>query len=215
MNPFLATLAKDARRELRSKEGLQAGIVLVGLFFVLYLFAFTDLQGHRLATLALWTPLVYGSAALAGHSLATEADRGTLDILRAMPVPVAWHGISRTLLTLGLLVLLTAFTYAVAIVGFRMPSATGLLPVLALAAIGLSIIGTLAGGLAAQARGRGILMPILVIPLAAPLLQSGVQATQDALAGQVDTTPLLIMAGYDLIVAGLAWILWPFVLEAD
>ena len=84
-----AILWKDLHRELRSKEAVQAGVVLVLLFFVLDLFTFTNLSNApQAATAALWAPILYGSAALSARSLASETDRGTLDLLRGAPVPL-------------------------------------------------------------------------------------------------------------------------------
>jgi len=209
-----ALLWKDARRELRSKESLQTGLVLVGLFAVVYLFSGTSLEG-RLAALALWIPLVFATAALTGRGLAAEADRGTLEWLRSLPVSPALHGVSRTLVDLVLAAGLTAATLLVLRYGFAVPVGAPLLLVAALGVWGLTVVGALTAGLAAQARSRELLLPILLVPAAAPLLQSGMAATLDALTGSIDRTPLLLMAGYDLVATGIAWLLWPFVLEAD
>ncbi len=208
-------LWKDVRRELRGKESLQAGAVLVGLLFLLYLFALTDLQTPRLAAIAIWTPILYGTAALSGRGMATEVQRGTLDLLRSAPVPTAWHGWSRTLVNLVLTAILAAFTLLLGAVGFLLPLSPALWLVVALAAIGLSVAGSLAGALAAQARASEVLMPILLVPVAAPLVQAGVVATFAALAGEIDRPAVLLMAGYDIIIFGVAWLLWPFALDTD
>lgn len=209
-----ALLAKDLRRELRSKESLQAGVVLVGLFFLLFLFTGGAFEG-RLAAVALWSPLLYGAAALTGRGLASEQDRGTLDWLVSLPVARAAHGWSRTIVALLLLALLGALTLTLAVAGFGVPFSLELVLVLALAVIGLALVGSLSGGLAAQAKARDILAPILLIPVAAPLVQAGVAATLEAVSGTADATALLLMAGYDLVAFGACWLLWPFVLEAD
>lgn len=206
---------KDLRREVRSKESLQAGLVLVGLFFVLYLFAITDLQDPVLAAVAVWTPILYGTAALSARGMGSEVDRGTLAWLRSAPVPVAWHGWSRTLVNLGLTAMLAAIALLLGAAGFLMPLNGPMWLVAGLAVVGLAIAGTLAGGLAAQARGREVLMPILLIPVAAPLVQAGIAATFAAMDGDIDRSAILLMAGYDIIIAGLAYLLWPFALESD
>ncbi len=210
-----AILWKDARRELRSKESLQAGLVLVGLFFVLYLFALTDLQNDRLAAIAMWTPILYGTAALAGRGLASEVDRGTLALLQTAPVPAALHGWSRTLINLVLTAILAGFSLLLGAAGFLLPLSPGIWLTAALGVIGLTTVGTLAGALASQARAREVLMPILLIPIAAPLLQSAIAATLDILNGGDGRAALLLMAGYDIIAVGAAWFLWPFALESD
>jgi heme exporter protein B len=216
---FTALLWKDARRELRTRDSLQAGSVLVLLFLILDLFAFPTLQGfERAATAALWTPLLYGAGALAGRGFAAEADRGTLDLLRLAPVPLAFHGIARTLLSFGLIAVLALLTAAAAGALFAVPLGWPLAAALTLSSLGLAIVGTLLGALAAQARSREVLLPLLLVPAVAPLLQSGVEATFRAISGagwSALQTPLLLMGGYDLIAAGVAWLLWPLVLEGD
>jgi heme exporter protein B len=216
---FAALLWKDLRREARGKEALQAGIVLLGLFLVLDLFAFPTLQGSpRAAAAALWTPLLYGGAALTGRGFAAEADRGTLDLLRSAPVPLLWHGLSRA----AVHALLTA---ALALLGlggvwllFGIAAPWPVVAILLLAAAGIAVAGTATSALAAQARGREVLLPILLIPILAPLLQAGLRATIAGLdgAGLADLRlPLLLMAGYDLVAAGAAILVLPIALEGD
>lgn len=211
---FQALLAKDVARELRSKESLQAGLVLVGLFFLLFLFTGGAFEG-RLAVVALWTPLLYGGAALTGRGWASEQDRGTMEWLMSLPVAAHLHGWSRTLVGLLLMLLLAALSLFLAVVGFGVPFSWPLAAVMALAATGLSLIGNLGGALAAQAKAREILAPILLIPVAAPLVQAGVHATIQVLDGQAPGTAGLLMIGYNLVALGACWLLWPFVLEAD
>ncbi|HUR60976.1 MAG TPA: heme exporter protein CcmB [Candidatus Thermoplasmatota archaeon] len=210
---------KDLRREARGKEALQAGLVLLGLFLVLDLFAFPTLQGSpRAAAAALWTPLLYGGAALTGRGFAAEADRGTLDLLRSAPVPLLWHGLSRTLVHALLAVLLALLAWAGLwlLFGIAVPLAVG--AVLLLAAMGIAVAGTLTSALAAQARSREVLLPILLIPVLAPLLQAGLRATIAGLDGATMPDlrlPLLLMVGYDLLAMGAAVLLLPIALEGD
>jgi heme exporter protein B len=216
---FAAVLWKDARLEARGKESLQAALVLVALFLLVDLYAFSSLDGQPdVAAAVLWVPLVFGSAALAARSFAGEADRGTLALLRSAPVPLAWHGWSRTLVHLVLIAILAAAATLLAAGLFATTLSPLLLVVLALAVPGLAIVATLASALAAQARMRDALLPILLVPVLAPLLHSGIEATRIALADGAWTdarAALLLMLGYDLIAAGVAWLLWPVVLEDD
>ena len=216
---FASILWKDARRELRQKEGLQAGLVLVLLFLLLDLFAFPTLaDAPRAAAAALWVPLLFGAAAVAGRGFAAENDLGTIDLLRAIPAPLGHHGWSRTALHAGLLALLAFATVALLAALFAVPLTVALLAIAGLAVVGLAIVGTLASAIAAQARSREVLLPMLMVPVLAPLMQAGLEATIQALQGAtIDQVrvPLLLMAGYDLLAAGVAWLLWPMVLEGD
>lgn len=216
---FAAVLWKDVRLEARGKESLQAALVLVALFLLVDLYAFTSLEGQpEVGAAVLWVPLVFGSAALAARSFAGEADRGTLALLRSAPVPLAWHGWSRTLVHLALIGILATATMALAAGLFATAVSPLLVAVLVLAVPGLAVVATLASALAAQARMRDALLPILLVPVLAPLLHAGIEATVSALAGASweDARPaLLLMAGYDLVALGVAWLLWPVVLEDD
>jgi heme exporter protein B len=214
-----ALLWKDARREWRGREALQAGLVLVLLFAAVDLLSFRSLAGaHATAAALLWTPLVFGAGAVAGRGLAAEADQGTLDLLRSAPVSVGLHGWSRTLLHFVLLLLLGGAAWLVLGWLFALPAPLGLAVVLGLAAVGLAVLATLAAALAVQARARDAILPVLLVPAAFPLLQAGLAATTALLSGAsvADArAPLLAMAGYDLLAAGAAWLLWPIVLEGE
>ncbi len=216
---FGALVWKDLHRELRSKEAMQAGLVLVLLFLVLDILSFRTLAGEpATAAAVLWIPLLYGAAAVVGRGFVSEVDRGTLDLLRSAPVPIASHGWSRTLVHLVLLVLLAAFTFIVAAALFALPIVVGVAAALALGAVGLAVVATLTSALAAQARSRDMLLPILLIPVAIPLLQAGLAATTAALRGDplwAYQSPLLLMAAYDMFAIGFAWFLWPIVLEGE
>lgn len=216
---FAALLWKDARREARGKEALQAAAVLAALFLLVDLFALRALDEEpRMAAVVLWTPLVFAAAALVARGFAGEADRGTLALLRSAPVPLAWHGWSRTLVHLALVAGLAAVTVLLAAGLFALPLSATLLVAVGLGLPGLAIVGTLASALAAQARMRDALLPVLLVPVLAPLLQAGLEATRLALEGAslADArAALLLMLGYDLAALGVAWLLWPVVLEAD
>lgn len=216
---FAALLWKDARREARGKESVQAALVLAALFLLVDLFAFSSLADQpRMAAAVLWVPLVFAAAALVARGFAAEADKGTLALLRTAPVPVAWHGWSRTVVHLALVGLIAGLTLGLAAALFAFQVSAVLAATIALAVPGIAVAGTLASALAAQARMRDALLPVLLVPVLAPLLQAGVEATRLALQGATfpEARPaLLLMAAYDLVAVGVAWLLWPVVLEGD
>lgn len=216
---FRALLQKDVRREVLTREAIQAAFVVVLLFGIAFLFAYPRLDDDpRAAGLLLWLPLLFGGVTSAGRAFALEADAGVLPLLRQAPVPLGMHGVVRTLLQAALTLVLASAVLAVGAVGWDVPASGPVLAVLAMAALGIATVGTLAGALAAQARVRDLLLPVLAVPVLIPLLQAGIPATLDALAGSGwgEVRPALAaMAGYDVIAAGAAWLLWPHALEAD
>ncbi|MEK6984954.1 MAG: heme exporter protein CcmB [Candidatus Thermoplasmatota archaeon] len=214
-----ALLWKDARRELRGKESIAAGAVLVLLFFVLNLLAFPTLTGEpRTAAVVLWTPILYATGALAGRAWAAEADRGTLELLRSAPVPLLAHGLSRWLINLAVTLGLGLASLAVAAALFALPLTLAVVVPILLGSFGLSVVASLTAAISAQARSRDILLPILLVPTAAPLLQAGIHATLSGLAGAplaAAQTSLLILAGYSLLALGASLLLWPILLEGE
>lgn len=212
-------LWKDARNEMRRKEGVTAGSVLVLLFLVVDMLIFPDLAGEpRAATAVLWTPLIFATAALLGRGFAAEHEQGSLEWLRSAPVSPLAIGASRTLIDGALTLWVAVLAWGGAGLLFGIAAGPALALVGLLAVLGLAVVGTLAGALATQAEARALLLPILLVPALAPLLIAGVDATLIALAGGTiaDARPaLLLMAGYDVLAIGVAWLLWPVVLEGD
>ena len=79
-----------------------------------------------------------------------------------------------------------------------------LLPVLPLVAIGLAALGTLAGDLADNLTERMSVGPLLVLPLALPLLLGATQVLQGARYGRSPWPWLLLVFTVDLVVLAAA-----------
>lgn len=81
-----------------------------------------------------------------------------------------------------------------------------LVVVLPLVAIGLAVLGTLAGALTQGLAGRTTLGPLLVVPLALPLLLAATQIAEATRYGRLPWNWLALLALVDLV-AGLAVVL--------
>jgi heme exporter protein B len=89
-------------------------------------------------------------------------------------------------------------------------------PVLVLGTTGYAVIGTLLAAIAVHTRAREVLLPILLLPLAVPLLLAAVRATEGIIAG----APFVEIAGwvrllgaYDLIMIAIALVTFDGVVE--
>lgn len=103
-------------------------------------------------------------------------------------------------------VLLLAFELAVlpvAVIVYDPPldSWPWLVPVLPLVAIGLAVLGTLAGALTQGLAGRTTLGPLLVVPLALPLLLAATQTAEATRYGRPPWNWLALLALVDLVAA--------------
>jgi heme exporter protein B len=110
------------------------------------------------------------------------------------------------MLVLGVLVLgAVGILFAVDIGGAWLPLAVTVL----LGAIGIAAVGTFYAGVTVRLRAREVMLPLLMLPVLAPLLLGAVKATAAALAGDPFGELgawLQLLAAFDVImvVAGAA-----------
>jgi heme exporter protein B len=193
--------------------------VVSTLFFagvVLLLFGFAlGPDAARLAAAApglLWLAVVFAGILAVGRLHLLETDDGALEQLALYPVSrraiyagkmLAGFGV---MLVIGLLVLAAVgILFAIDVVGAWLP----LVLAVVLGALGVAAVGTFYAGLTVRLRAREVMLPLLMLPVLAPLLLSAVKATAAALAGdpfgEVGAWLQLLVA-FDIImlVAGLA-----------
>ena len=85
--------------------------------------------------------------------------------------------------------------------------ATALVAAVVLANLGLAAVGTLLAAMAAASRARELLLPLLLLPLAIPIVVGGVVASISDDPGRF----LGFLALYDLIFAILSWASFEYV----
>ena len=102
----------------------------------------------------------------------------------------------------GLIMATVAGTLVLPVIVFydyRPPSGAGLMaPVIVLAAAGLAMLGTLAGDVTIGLRARTSLAPLLMAPLAVPLLMGASQSLENLVAGKSIITWVLVLVIADL-----------------
>ncbi|NMR21054.1 heme exporter protein CcmB [Cellulomonas fimi] len=101
---------------------------------------------------------------------------------------------------------------AVALYDPRIPGWPALLLVLPLVAVGLAALGALAGAVSAGVPGRAVLGPLLVVPLAVPLLLGATQVIEAAKYARAPW-PWLVLMGLAGLLALLATVLTARALE--
>lgn len=221
--PFLKTVwsivRKDLRMELRSRELVSS----MGLFALLSILIFSfALELDRIArgeaiSGVLWVTVVFASILGLNRSLAMERDGGNLDAMLIAPI-------DRTAIFGGKLVGNFIFTLTVGLV--LLPVMTilynvnlvrpSLLAILFLGTLGFSTVGTLLATMTVQTRARESLLPIVMLPIALPVLLSAVRASTSILTG----APLedwiawpQILAVVDIVYLILCFLLFEYVIE--
>ena len=177
---------KDLRIELRSRVLLNQVLPFAAIVMVLFAFALDkDDLLTRVAPGLVWLATLFSMLVVVQRSFAVEAADGALDALRTAGVPAQGIFFGKAIaLALQLLVLETLlFAAAFVLYSSRFSgSGVALLITSALAAsCGLGVVGTLYGGLTTGTKGRESLLPLLLLPVVAPVLIGATRATEAAL----------------------------------
>jgi len=197
---FIAILARELRLSLRHG----ADTLAVLLFFLLTAALFPLAIGPAPETLGHIAPgIVWVCALLAAllpldRLFGADFEDGSLDHLLLSGLPPSAVALAKTAahwLVTGLPLLLSATPLAAML---RLPEAAlpallaGLLPGTML----LSLLGTAGAAVVLGARRGGVLLPLLVLPLATPVLIFGVAAADAASAGLSPRPHLLLLAAF-------------------
>lgn len=134
------------------------------------------------------------------------------DLLALLGVDPAARFLARTLTGAGLLALFQFALAPVAVVLYN-PDLTGwlwLLVLVPLVALGLATLGTAAGNLTRGVRTRAMLGPLVVLPLALPLLIGASQLLEGAVYVRAATPWLVLVLTCDLLLllVGLVTATW-------
>jgi len=184
----LAIARKDALAELRGRHATVSTLFFAAVVLLLFGFALGP-DSARLAAAApglLWLAVVFAGVLAVNRLHLLETDDGALEQLALYPVArraiyagKALAGFAAMLL-LGLLVLgAVGVLFAVDIAGAWLP----LLATVVLGALGVAAVGTFYAGVTVRLRAREVMLPLLMLPVLAPLLLGAVKATSAALAG--------------------------------
>jgi len=213
-------LAKELRLEFRARELLNATIVFALVVVVLFSFSFdpTSAESRRLGPGLLWIAFLFAGSLMLHPSFGREQANQTLDALRMAPISPFGLLLGKILanflfLSAAEVILVPVFAvlYNVSLAGV----VGRLAIVLAMGTAGLCITGTVFSAIAAHARMRELLLPLLLLPTLAPLLIAAVEATASLFAERpaMDTTWLAILAGFDIVFLTASWLLSDFLLE--
>jgi heme exporter protein B len=187
--------AKDLRIERRSRVLLNqvlpfAGVTMVMFAFALDARAVRDSEGQVAGVLELvapglvWLATLFSLLVLVQRAFAVESDDGALDALRVAGVDASAIFWGKSVALAVQLMVLEAVLVVTAILLYGAELRLGGIALLAIslttATCGLACVGTLYGGLTAGFSGRETLLPLLVLPVVAPVLIGATRAVESA-----------------------------------
>lgn len=210
----LAIARKDALSELRGRHATVSTLFFAAIVLLLFGFALGP-DSARLAAAApglLWLAVVFAGLLAVNRLHLLETDDGALEQLALYPVSrraiyagKALGGLA-VMLLLGVLVLGAVGILFAVDIGAAWPA---LLLTVILGALGVAAVGTFYAGITVRLRAREVMLPLLMLPVLAPLLLAAVKATAAALAGDPlgelgAWLQLLVAFDVLMLVAGLA-----------
>ncbi len=216
----LAIVQKDLSAEFRSRELLSAMLVFSMLVILIFNFALElDIKVRQSVTAGvLWTTFAFAGTLGLNRSMAVEKDRGCMDGLLLAPVDRAAIFFGKAISNLAFMLIVEAIVlplYALLYNEVRIFQLS-FLGVILLGSIGYIAVGTLLSAMSVQTRTRDVLLPILLFPVAVPVLLASVKASGGLLNNATFAeilTPLNLLIVYDVIFIAVAFMVFDFVVE--
>lgn len=215
----MAIVAKDVAAELRSKETLSTLLVFALMVVVVFNFAF-ELRVENVRQIApgvLWVAFTFSGVLALNRSFVLEREEDCIEGLRLTPVDrgVIYVGkfLGNTLFMLAAeacILPLFAVLFDVSVLN------PALWLIVVLGTVGFAAVGTLFAAMAVNTRAREAMLPLLLFPIAVPVLIAATKATGQALDGQALSeiySWLRLLVAFDLIFTILAWLGFEYVLE--
>jgi heme exporter protein B len=211
---------KEIRAEMRTRELLQTTVTFVIIVVVLFSFAFepSAAEARRYGPGLLWIALLFAGSLMLNPSFAKEQTNDTIYALRMAPVSPFSIYLGKMLANLLFLAITEAVLLPVFAVLYNVslwPVLGRLIMVLFLGTFGIAVTGTVFSAVAAQARMREVLLPLLLLPVLVPLLIASVEATAELLAETpaLDRTWVAVLVAFDIVFFATAWLLSDYLLE--
>ncbi len=212
---------KDLVSELRSRENLSS--MLFFAFIVLMIFSFSfpmdRPEARNLMPGLIWVAFGFTGIIGLGKSFAGELQNDCIENLQISPIPHGAVYLGKLLANLLFISIVELLLFPMFVVFFNL-EVLGKIPlilgVFLLGTLGLSAVGTLFSAMTAQVRAREVMFPILLFPLAVPVMIGAVEATRGAMGGD----PLALyrhwidlLVVYDLIFTVVSFWAFEWILE--
>jgi heme exporter protein B len=183
----LLVAGKDLRIERRSRVALQQVAPFAVIVIVLFAFALDPDRGvlARFAAGLFWISVLFTALLAVQRSQAIESADGVRDATRISGLDPAGVFLGKAIAVAVQLVVLEVLLGAgvVLLYGVDVEGIGTLLATMVAATAGLAAAGSLYAALAAGLRVRETLLPLLLLPVVAPVLIAATRASESALAG--------------------------------
>ncbi len=227
--------AKDFRIEGRAREVLPPMTIFVLTVMLLLAFALppNSRVNERVAFLAgsvpladvlagfLWVTVLFAGLIGFARLFELEKEESAMDALLLVPLDRSGLFLAKGVVNFTFLSLIETVTVPTFVVLFGLDLGTGWAPlvlVILLVNLGFVSLGTLFAAIAARARSRELLLPVLALPALVPIFIAGTELTADVFAGDsfrvvAERGWFVILIAFDVIFGIVGALAFEFVLE--
>ncbi len=210
--PLRAIVAKDVQLELRSGEALPGGALFAVCAIVVFHFALQrDTLEGALAAGVFWLSLLFAAFLVIVRLFVADAEEGGIDALRLAGIDGGTLVAAKATSLFAALALITGCALPAFALFLLGPPLLPALPWLVVVGVlvngGLAAVGALTAALALLSRLRELIVPMLLLPLAVPLVIGAVEATTPLFVrpvGAPELRWLLLLGLYDLLFVTIA-----------
>jgi heme exporter protein B len=201
-------LERDLRLAFRKREQLVQPLAFFAIVTTLFPLAITPerSQLREIAPGVVWVGALLAALLALDFLFRDDAQDGTLEQYALSGQSLTWLLFAKTathwLLT-GLPLAVMA-PLAATTLGVDPPAFGGILIAIAIGTLALSLVGSVGAALTLGVKRSGVLLAILVLPLAVPILVFGARATQLAIRGESFTAALELLAAFAVLGLTLA-----------
>ncbi len=212
-------LWKDLKIELQTKEAFSASFVFSLMVLVIFNFTLdlTTEEALKMGAGFLWIAFAFGGVLALNRSFTLERDENCIQGLQLVPVDRGGIYIGKCLANVIFMLATEIILLPLFAVFFNVDILARpfyLLAVLVLGSIGFSSVGTLFSAIAVHTRMREVILPILLLPVAIPVLIAAVETTAYALGADTDPSFWLrLLVVYDVIFVTVSFLTFGYILQ--
>ena len=226
LSAVVAIIKKDIRSELRTKEMVASMFVFSVL--VLLIFNFT-LSLDRETTLALapgilWVAFVFAGSLGLNRSFASERENRSIHGLMLAPVDRSALYFGKLVSNVIFMLVAEVFLLPLFMVFFNLNLFAELEPaafmtfllVVGLGTLGYAAVGTTLAAIAANTTMREVLLPVLLFPVAVPVVIGAAESTRLIFQPDLFNSPwvwIRLLAVFAVVFIVVSWLTFEYVLE--
>jgi heme exporter protein B len=212
-------LWKDLKIELQTKEAFSASFVFSLMVLVIFNFTLdlTSEEALKMGAGFLWIAFAFGGVLALNRSFALERDENCIQGLQLVPVDRGGIYIGKCLANVIFMLVTEIILLPLFAIFFNVDILARplyLFAVLVLGSAGFSSVGTLFSAMAVHTRMREVILPILLLPVAIPVLIAAVETTAYALGADTDPSFWMrLLVVYDVIFVTVSFLTFGFILQ--